>query len=63
MNDTRVLLNQHDTELEIIIKIPLQPFIKLLESKIEPPKKDEVKEDLILTRKEACSFLRISSPL
>jgi len=60
MSNTSVVLNHLDSELEITIRIPLQPFIKLLESKIEPPKQ-QVAEDAILCAKEACSFLKISS--
>jgi len=60
MKDTRVVLNQLENELEITIRIPLQPFIKLLLEKTEPPKQ-LVKEDAILSPNEACTFLRISS--
>jgi len=59
MNNMCVSLNQLDTELEVIIKIPLQPFIKLLAEKIEP-KKEELKADAILCTKEASQLLRVS---
>ncbi len=60
MSNARVLLNQTDTELEVIIKIPLQPFINLIAEKIKPTNQ-EMKADTILSAKEASDLLRISS--
>jgi len=49
-----------ESEVEIIIKIPLQPFLKVIDDKIKATHRETTNRDTIMCGKEAAAILLIS---